>query len=93
METFSRVPCKQRLPTWAHARYSLVEKGPVALNYVVSQNVRPGTHIIVGIGNDNWSMILVMFQLKFQTVSERDALFRNRFFPETTQNVSKTRFI
>ena len=39
MGTLPRVPCKQRLPTWTHARYSLVEKGPVALTYVVSQNV------------------------------------------------------
>ena len=48
METLSRVPCKQRLPTWTHARYSLVEKGPVALTYVVSQNVPPalGQHTI-----------------------------------------------
>ena len=31
MEIFSCVPCKQRLPTWTHGRYSLVEKRPVAL--------------------------------------------------------------
>ena len=30
METLSRVPCKQRLYTWTHGCYSLVEKGPVA---------------------------------------------------------------
>ena len=41
METLSRVPCKQRLPTWTRARYLFVNKGHVALTYVVSQNVRP----------------------------------------------------
>jgi len=30
VETLSRVPCKQRLSTWTHARYALVEKCPVA---------------------------------------------------------------
>ena len=33
---------RRNIITWTHGRYSLVEKRPVALIYVVSQNVRPG---------------------------------------------------
>ena len=54
METLSRVPCKQRLSTWTHGRYSLVKKRPVALTYVVSQNAPAGRRTKNEIGRASW---------------------------------------
>ena len=58
VETLSRVPCKQKLSTQSHARYSLVEKMPCCGTYLVSQNV-PAGHF-------DWCVIEIVFSVIWQ---------------------------
>ena len=67
--TLSRLSCKQRLSTWTQARYSLVEKCPVAEPTLVDQNVRTGPTSL-----QRWRRIVAKEQAKLEPSATRTVL-------------------